>query len=348
LNNNFRKLLRTIIFISTGLIILYLVYYKQNQAYLAECTLQGIAEKDCSLILKIYEDFKSSNLLVLLLVLFLFMISNLSRALRWLMLLKPIGVNAKLSNAFNTIMLGYFANLGLPRVGEVIRAATLAKYENSKVDKVMGTVVVDRAMDVVAMLIFMLLAMIGARSKILVFLRNNNDVSGKLSSFINSPWLIAILIFIALVSIVILRSQKFKKSIIGVKIWSFIYGMMDGLKSISSLEKPWIFVMHTVIIWVMYYLMLYIGFFAFEGTAHLGPIAGLVVFVMGSLGIVIPSPGGMGTYHFLVTAGLTMYGVNEADGFSFANILFFTIQIFGNIFFGILALIVLPIINKKS
>jgi uncharacterized membrane protein YbhN (UPF0104 family) len=100
-------------------------------------------------------------------------------------------------------------------------------------------------------------------------------------------------------------------------------------------------------IWVLYYFMMYFAFFTFAPTAHLGPIAGLVVFVFGSLGILIPTPGGMGSYHYLVGEALTMYGVSGVDAFSFANIVFFSIQLFVNILLGIISLIVLPAINKN-
>jgi len=146
--------------------------------------------------------------------------------------------------------------------------------------------------------------------------------------------------------VLLFKSKRIQNSGPGKKIRTFILGVIEGLKTIRSLKNPTVFVLHSLNIWLMYYLMLYVGFSAFEPTASLGPLAGLIVFTLGSFGIVIPSPGGMGTYHFLVTAGLMLYGVNGADGFSFANILFFTIQIFGNIIFGILAMVMLPFLNR--
>jgi hypothetical protein len=99
----------------------------------------------------------------------------------------------------------------------------------------------------------------------------------------------------------------------------------------------------------MYFVMIWVGLYAFGPTAHLGATAGLLLFVVGSLGIVIPTPGGMGTYHALVGACLTfVFGLTSADSFSFANIIFFTIQIGANVLFGALALIVLPLINNRG
>ena len=348
MNDRLKKLIRTIVFLSTGILILYLVYYKQNQAYQAECALQGIPMSDCSLVRKVYQDFIQSNAWILFVVLIFFMLSNLSRALRWNMLLRQLGISPKLSNSFFSVMLGYFANLGLPRVGEVIRAATLARYEKTRMDKVMGTVIVDRTIDVLMMAGVMILATSLASAQLVGFMKENNALGEKIRGFLGQPWLYIILALLLVMALFIFRSAKLNNSSFGKKLRSFISGLYQGFKTIAALEKPWLFVFHSLFIWVMYYLMLYVGFSAFEPTAGLGPVAGLVVFTMGSLGIVIPSPGGMGTYHFLVTSGLMMYGISGADGFSFANILFFTIQIFGNIFFGLLSLIVLPWINRDK
>jgi hypothetical protein len=108
-----------------------------------------------------------------------------------------------------------------------------------------------------------------------------------------------------------------------------------------------LFLFYSVGIWLMFYLQCYFNLLAFAPTAHLGASAALMVFVFGTLGFVIPSPGGMGTFHALCIAALSLYGVNGGDAFSYANISFFTIQIFYNIVAGILALILLPILNKS-
>jgi len=89
-------------------------------------------------------------------------------------------------------------------------------------------------------------------------------------------------------------------------------------------------------------------FFSFEPTAHLDAVTGLVTFVFGTLGIVIPTPGGMGSYQYLISEALGLYGIASSDAFSFANILFFSVQLFCNIFLGIITLVVLPIFNANG
>jgi hypothetical protein len=131
------------------------------------------------------------------------------------------------------------------------------------------------------------------------------------------------------------------------KIGKLARGFGDGLQSIRQLKSPGAFVLHSLNIWLMYYAMTYLGFLAFDPVAHLDPMAALILFVASVFGITIPSPGGMGTYHFLVAGTLTaLYGIAGADAFSFAMILFFAVQIGCNVLLGILALIALPIVNK--
>jgi len=135
-----------------------------------------------------------------------------------------------------------------------------------------------------------------------------------------------------------------KIPIIG-KLWGIVMGFWEGIKTIGQLEKPFLFVFHTVTIWVMYYLMHYVVFFAFEPVAHLPPVVGLTVFVFGSLGIVIPAPGGIGAFQYLVTNALIIYGIAGDDAFSFSNVIFFPI-FFTNIIIGAISVGLFPYFNK--
>ncbi|MGB3546032.1 MAG: lysylphosphatidylglycerol synthase domain-containing protein, partial [Saprospiraceae bacterium] len=138
-----------------------------------------------------------------------------------------------------------------------------------------------------------------------------------------------------------IRSSRF-----GAKVEQLLIGFAEGLRTVARLRRPGLFVLHSINIWLMYFLMTYLCFFSFQPTADLSAEAGLVTFVFGGWGIVIPSPGGMGTYHFLVGSALGLYGVSGENGFSFANIAFFTIQLGCNVTIGLLALLLLPLINR--
>ncbi len=261
-------------------------------------------------------------------------------------MLKPMGYNPGLLNCMGAIMLAYFSNLGLPRSGEVLRAGTLNRYEKIPFDKLMGTIILERAIDVLMLLVCIAMMLSFAGDKILDFFSQNATIQDKLG-FLLSPWFWIASIVLGLGALFLLFKSPFKESSIIKKVLSFIQGIKEGIMSVSQLDNPLLFWMYSVGIWILYFLMTYVCFLAFEPTAHLSAKVGFVVFVFGTLGIVFPSPGGMGSYHWLVTESLGFYDVSSGDGFSFANIIFFSIQIFCNVFFGILSLILLPWLNRN-
>jgi uncharacterized protein (TIRG00374 family) len=340
------NLLKALLFAGIGFSILYLLYNKQNSNYQLYCQEEGIAVTDCNLLKKIWTDFKSVNFFWIGMVFVAFGISNISRTLRWQMLLGALGYKTKFSNAFLTIMLGYFANLGFPRIGEVIRAGTLSRYEKIPVEKTIGTVVVDRMMDLLLLLLVIGLAFVFAFNTLWGYLAENATFN-KDTFFFSKFFLVASIGILGLVGIWLLR-KRITNSKFGQKISNLLKGFMEGIQTIRRLEHPLVFILHSLNIWLMYYLMTYLAFFSFAPTSHLTPVVGLMVMVFGALGVALPSPGGMGAYQGLVMVALGIYGVAQSDGFSFANILFFSVQIGCNVLFGILALILLPIINNKT
>lgn len=348
MNTKLKNFLRIVLFFSIGIIILYLVYDKQQQSYLDECLSQGIPAEQCSLFDKLYMDFIHAKLWPLILMVALFVMSAISRAIRWQMLLKPLHPQIGFINPFLSIILGYFANLGLPRLGEIVRAATLSRYEKIPLDKVMGTVLLDRIIDVILMFLITCLAFIFAFRELSNFLAENNALADKIQGLLQNPYIMGLMAVFIMVGLIILFTPRIRQSKYGLRLKYFIKGLLAGVKSVRSVEKPGWFIFHSVFIWVMFFMMVFVGFQVIEPTSHLGLDASLVIFTLGSFGFIIPSPGGMGTYHFLVTSGLLIYGISGSDGFSYANITFFTVQIFGVVFLGILSLIALPLINKKQ
>lgn len=333
------NLVKLILFFGIGFGILYLVYQKENTKFLEQCKLDGTPMADCSLPQKLINDFASADVFWILVIMLIFTISNFARALRWNMLFHPMDIFPKLYNSFFTIMLGYFANLGFPRIGEVIRAGTFSRYEKIKIDKVLGTIVVDRVMDVLCLLVVILLALALEYDKIYEFL-------GPYLPEGSGLFLLGGIGIAGLVIAFLLR-KTFFNSKIGQKVSGILSGFVDGLKSVMQLKSPALFGVYTFVIWFSYFLMAYLCFFAFEPTSHLGPTVGLMVFVFGAFGIVIPSPGGLGTYHFLVIACLTMYGISSDDALSYANINFFSLVLGCNVLLGVMSLILLPILNRN-
>ena len=340
------NVLKFIVFVGLGFGILYLVYRNQQAAYAADCALRGVSGAECSLLDKVWRDFQGANFGWLGMTLVAFCVSNLSRAIRWNMLLRTLGKQPRLINAFLTINLGYLANLGFPRLGELVRPAAMARYENLKVERVIGTVVVERVIDVIMLLSLTGLALLLAGDRLLNWLRENADLSGRLGGL---EWWLATAAVLGLGGLALawFQRERIRATRVGSKLESILMGFIDGLKTIATVGRPWLFVLHTLNIWLMYFLMTLFVFKAYAPTAGLNPEAALVTFVSGGWGIVVPSPGGMGSYHYLAQTALGLYGVAGEDAFSWANISFFSINIGCNVLIGLLALLLLPRINRS-
>jgi uncharacterized protein (TIRG00374 family) len=342
----YTDILRFFLFAGIGLVVLYFVYQNQSASYQAQCALDGVPAEKCSLVDKIVTDFQQANWAWISLVWVAFFLSNVSRAMRWQMLIKPLGYTTKFSNGLWSILLGYFANLGLPRMGELVRASAMSKYEKVPLEKLIGTVVVDRLADFATLLLIIGVTFLVEFETLWGYIfkmtgNNSGDHSAKIGM------LILVLVMIAAFFIGRKMLPKVRNYGIVIKVEKILVGFLEGFSTIRNLDNPIGFMLHSLFIWLMYYLMLYFCFLAYAPTAHLGLGATLMVFVFGTFGMIIPSPGGMGTYHALVVAGLAIYGVAGQDAFSLANIAFFTTQIFFCFVFGILALIVMPMLNKN-
>lgn len=351
-----KAVLKFLAFLAVGLTLLYFVYVNQSAAYELECQCNTGMACQQTLFKKILGDFRDANPFWMVVIVLAFMISNISRALRWNQLIEPLGYKPKTFNTFFATMVGYMVNLALPRAGEIAKPATVSQYEKIPLDKLVGTIVVDRTFDVLMLLVVTGLTFLLQFTYLYEFLFGEGQPKAECLYPIpvvegsSIPWLllfqIAVGIGIVAVILIAWRWQQIKQTAIGQKVLGLIQNFAAGVSTIFKLERPWLFVVHTLIIWLMYYLMMYLCFFAYGPTYGLSPLAGLLAFTFSTFGMVIPSPGGMGTYQIAVTAALVIYGVAEADAFAFSNIIFFTITIFANILFGLLAYIVLPIYNR--
>jgi uncharacterized protein (TIRG00374 family) len=344
LHPRLKSFLKLVLFLTFGVLILYLVYATLNKSYTEHCALDGIPLEDCSLLNKVLKDFSGLNYWWVALACLAFLLSNVSRALRWQMLLHPLHIRASFTNAFLTTMIGYFVNLGFPRAGELARPALLARYEKAPFDKIMGTIVIDRLVDFVFLFLFMGLALFFQYGVVMDFLEEEASLT------LRSTWLIIIPILTAgLLAIVLWRTRGYwRKHALYIRVRNLLLGFKDGLTSVLKLKNLTAFILHSALIWILYFAMPILLFQSYAGTAGLGFDAGLAVFVFGALGIVVPSPGGMGTYHFMVIAALALYGIDSFTGFTYANVAFFSINIFCNVFFGVLGLILLPAFNLRK
>ncbi|MDF1695821.1 MAG: lysylphosphatidylglycerol synthase transmembrane domain-containing protein [Saprospiraceae bacterium] len=348
MDKTLKNLLKTLLFLSVGVIILYIVYLKFNSDFQKECAVLGIPSEDCNFFKTIVSYIKSANYVWVCIALMFYMVSNISRSLRWQMLLEPLSHKPKFLNTLSTVMVGYLVNLGIPRSGEFIRAGLLSQYEKMEAEKVMGTIVTSRVIDVLCLLITIALTLLFSFDNFYNYFAQNSDLSDKFAGLL-STFNLLLLGFISLSFLAVL--WKYRAALlatkIGQKVKKIFLGFWEGIVSIKDLKNPVLFVFHTIVIWVCYYLMTYLMFFSFDATTNLAPVAGLVVFVFGTLGIVVPSPGGMGTYQYLISEALMLYGVAFPEAFAFANIMFFSVQLL-NVFLGVIGFFFLPIYNRND
>jgi len=207
----------------------------------------------------------------------------------------------------------------------------------------------DRLLDIICFLLVFLLALTLEFDTLYTYMRDhsalfNNEVSSK--SLFVSPLFWLLVTAVGIIVILFQIREYLYRHHFFLKMREIAKGFFAGVKSIKQTGKPWLLVFHSIFIWLMYYAMTYTCFLAFAPTSTLGPLVALMVYVFGSLGMIIPSPGGLGSYHFLVIAALGLYGINNTDAFSFSNIMFFTINIFYVIALGIWSLFAMNISNR--
>lgn len=300
--------------------------------------------------LEIWESFWNANYWWALLAILLGVLSHLVRALRWKILLKPMGYQPRLVNSFSCVMIGYFANLALPRLGEVTRCTALARYEKVPFEKSFGTVIVERVIDLVifAGLFLLTLVLQWGRIKDYVYDKIFLPLSERFQFLQDGAmlWIIMLAGMVILVLFLYLIRRRFAHLKIYQKMRGMILGLLEGLISIARIERPFLFIFHSLMIWGLYYLMIYLCFFSFPGTSALGPEAGLAMLVFGSIGIMIVQ-GGIGIYPAIIAEVASLYGVAATTGYALGW-LAWTAQTLMIILAGLAAVLLLPVINKAN
>ena len=247
------------------------------------------------------------------------------RAHRWNLLIEPLGYSPTLKNTTYSVIVGYFANLALPRLGEVSRCGALSKAESIPFNKLLGTVIVERIIDVLSLFVCILLTAAIEYKRLGNFFSEKvfKPLNDKFQQLLNSPLLFAgvILVLLVLLSVLIYFLRKSKSKGSESPVTKIIKGFVDGLRSVANLNRPWLFIFQSVFIWVLYYLGVYVALFAFPFTSGLGAGAALFLLVAGGIGMSAPVQGGIGTYHLLVSQGLVLYGVTAENGLAFAFML---------------------------
>lgn len=266
---------------------------------------------------QIIHSFRIANYWWVFLSIALGILSHILRALRWKLFFEPMGFHLSLKTTFYAVMVGYFANLAFPRLGEVTRCGLLTRYEKIPFNKALGTVITERAIDMIIFFLIFLLMLLTQLGTISGYL-DNKVYPGLVAKFGNLHYSRMILLTLAgilglLILIFIFFGRRIRKSTVYLKIKNIILGFWDGLKSLSKIKKMWLFTFYSFAIWVLYFFMLYLVFFCFTETYDLGLGAGLSALVLGSIGIMI-TPGGIGLYPAIIQETLMLYGITKPTG----------------------------------
>jgi glycosyltransferase 2 family protein len=331
------KLIRVIrfsAFLSLGILLLYLSFRGINFKNFINC-------------------LRNANYYWVALSLFFAWIAFLSRAYRWNLLIEPLEYKPGLWHSYNALMVGYFANYAFPRIGEITRCAMLTKTNKIPTDKLIGTVIVERVIDLVTLAFVTLIVVFSKADFFGGFLKQQvfNPLLEKLKNVGgNHTILVFSLIFIlSLIAIWILwrLRHRFIHQHSFRKVINILYGIVAGLKSFWHMKRRKEFLFHTIIIWLMYWLMTWVIVFSLPLGVTLKPIDGLFLLVVAGLGMSAPVQGGFGACHAITTLALMIYGISHEEGLALA-VISHESQMIGIIILGCISLSRIYIISRKQ
>ena len=281
--------------------------------------------------------FYEINYLWVFVGIFLGALSHISRSYRWKYLIEPLGYKLDFINSVLAVFSAYLINYTIPRAGDIARATMISKYEKIPLDKTLGTIVAERAVDVICILTII------ATGLIFEF----NRISEKLISLIENTEISVVIIYVGVIILIlfvsnrVLRKSKYYKSIL-----NFFSGIVEGLTIIFKMEKRVPFILHSIFIWLMYILMFWATSMAFFELHEVAFYQFMISFTLAAISIML-SNGGIGIYPLAVEESLGWYGVQSTTGLAFGWVSWLS-QTMMVIIFGGLSLFILPFINRKK
>lgn len=308
MNKTSLNILRNAVFLAFGILLLYLAF-------------RDVRFKEMISILKGAKY--SWVILSLILSIFAF----ISRARRWSLLIEPLSHRPGLRNTYNAVLFGYLANYALPRMGEITRCIALSKKEKIPVESLIGTVVVERAIDLLSLLIVIVLLLIARFKKFGEFFQEQifQNLSEKTTGILGGSALVWITL-VTLIIVIPIFAYLYRKQLMKLRVIKLISGFIgklsEGLKSVSRMKRKWEFLFHTIFIWTNYALMTWVVVFALpEITGNFKFADGIFLLVIGSLGMAAPVQAGIGAFHWIVSKGLQeVYNIGETESMAFASL----------------------------
>lgn len=238
--------------------------------------------------------------------------AQLFRGIRWRQTLEPVGERPRLSTCVNSIFLSYAASLVVPRIGEFTRCGVLSRCDGVSFPKALGTVVTERAIDTLLVMLITGLTLL-AQMRIFgsFFQSTGTSLDSILRNFSATGYIVTA---VCAVAILVLLHFLLKRLAIYNKVKATLSGIWQGMISLRSVKNIPLFIILTLGIWGSYFLHYYLTFFCFEFTSDLGLMCGLATFVVGSIAVIVPTPNGAGPWHFAVKTMLLIYGATAIGG----------------------------------
>lgn len=300
-----------------------------------------------------YRDFDFSNIrkillyemnwVWMLLSLPFGIVAQVFRGWRWKQVLEPVNERPRISVSINSIFISYAVSLLIPRIGEFARCGVLHRYDRINFPKALGTVVTERAVDTLIILLITALAFVlQIRVFANFFLKTGTRLDNILEMFTPMGWGVTAICGIAAILLLYIIFKKFS---INNRISNTFSGIWQGVLSLKGVNNVPLFIFFSFAIWISYFFHYYLTFFCFAETSHLGLTCAIVSFVVGSIAVIVPTPNGAGPWHFAVKTMLILYGVNDIHALYFVLIVH-TIQTFLVILLGIYAWIALSFTKK--
>lgn len=272
-------------------------------------------------------------------------LSHVMRGLRWLITLEPLGYRPKRGDSIDSVFVAYASNVVIPRVGEVSRCAVLTRYDKVPFSKALGTLVAERLVDMLVVLVFVCVMLLTQLDVFVSLFAQTGTNEASLASLFTSPKTY-IIIGVSVAACALLW-MGLKRTTLYARVKQMVRGFVDGLLSLRTMHRKGLFVLYTIGIWVGFFLEFYLTFFCFPFTAGLSVVQGLVIFAAISLAIVIPTPNGAGPWHFVVISMMTLYGVSQTDASSFALIVH-AFQTLGVMLLGAYGWVALQMRNRNK
>ncbi len=291
------------------------------------------------------DSLRHANYIILIPIVIIAILSHVSRAMRWKILIEPMGYYPKVSNTFYATMCGYFANTFIPRAGEILRCTLLGRYEEIPVNKLIGTILIERVFDLFCYFLLIAFTILLQLQTVSAFIKKKIlEFSGQQQTIpLWSKLLILVIIFFIFYIFFKWLFKKHANHRHILKLKGFHIGLKEGFASIRYLKKRKQFLFHTFFIWSMYVLQIYIGFHAISETSALGLAAAFTVLTLLTLAMIV-SPGGMGAFPVAVQQVLLIYSI---DNISFGWLMW-SVTTLIVIIVGFISFILLIYTNKKK